>query len=73
MPPPAVGNGTETVALVEPCVPDTLMWLNVSYDTDWVALHPGLAYPDVQARRAAALTSIDIMFVIKGVASAAAE
>ncbi len=38
------------IETVGPCVPDTLMWLNVSYDTDWVALHPGLAFPDVQAR-----------------------
>ena len=32
-------------------MPDHVMELNVSYETEWVGLHPGLAFPGVQGLR----------------------
>ncbi|KAK9803015.1 hypothetical protein WJX72_000035 [[Myrmecia] bisecta] len=34
-----------------PCAPNMPIHLNVSYETDWVALHPGLRFPQVQGIR----------------------
>jgi hypothetical protein len=48
----AQGSGDGAAAGAFPaCTPNSLMWLNVSHETDWVSLHPGLRWPGVPGLR----------------------
>ena len=42
------GGNANTLAIVSPCVPDQLMYLNVSADTTWLSLNAGLLFPGIQ-------------------------
>ena len=43
------GIGT-ALATVAPCVPDQLMYLNVTSNTTWLSLNAGLLFPHIQVR-----------------------
>ena len=50
MPTAAEVDGDEDSSAPQ-CLPNQSMYLNVSADTNWVTLHPGLRFPDVQVHK----------------------
>ena len=44
-------DGSSSGGDAMPCLPDSMMQLNVSNDVGFVTLHPGLRYPDLQNLR----------------------